>query len=407
VQRTTCSACDCDDLRLFLDLGDSPLADAYTSTADEISKTYPLQLAVCIQCKLVQLLEVVDATTLFSSGYSFYSSSSPPLSAYHQEYAEKVLRDNAGLRNGFILEVGCNDGDLLRWFNKTLQFDVLLGVDMAEGPIAKARERGVSAMHNEFTHGLAQVIREEYGPANVVIANHTLAHVTDVNDMLAGVAAVLADDGVAYIEVQYLPDLLVNNSFDMVYHEHRNFFSFTSLQYVAKKNHLDVVDVQLTHRQQGSMRVKLKHWAAATHVSKSVVDVLDSEYWLRAGTAYTGFQGRVERIRTRLWDLLWENVQAGASIAGYGAPAKATTLLNYCDIDSNVLDYVVDNTPEKQGRFIPGTGIPIVSPTTWIEREAPDVYLLTAWNYARWIIANNSPEYGGRWILPLPAPMML
>ena len=391
MKRDTCSACGAADLEEFLDLGSSPIADAYTATADEASPAYPLQVAVCSKCRLVQLLEVVDHETLFGTGYSFYSSASPPLSAYHTEYARDVLARHGSLAARGVVEVGCNDGDLLRHFAGWQP----LGVDPASGPAAAAQERGLEVMVRPFGLAVAHEIRDRRGQQGLVFANHVLAHVADVADVLAGVKALLAPDGIAMVEIQYLPDLLVNNAFDLVYHEHRNFFSLSALEYAAGRWDLHVVDAELTDRQGGSLRVTLSRSPAP---NRRVDAIRASEGWLNNFGAYEGMQGRAERIRGRLGDLL--DAQPGP-VAGYGAPAKATTLLNFCGITAADLEFVVDTTPAKQGRYIPGTGIPIVSP-----EAAPDTdaFLLLAWNYSRQIMRNNP---GREWIVPFPAPVLL
>ena len=390
--RTSCSACGSADLEMFLDLGLSPIADAYTTTPDEDVKRYPLQVAVCGKCRLVQLLEVVDHETLFGTGYSFYSSASAPLSAYHANYAADVLERYRELASRGVVEVGCNDGDFLRHFADL----PALGVDPADGPASVARGRGLDVLVQPFGLAAAHEIRDRRGRQGLVIANHVLAHVEDVADVLAGISALLADDGVAFIEVQYLPDLLVNNAFDLVYHEHRNFFSLTSLEAAANRHGLFACDVQLTDRQGGSIRVTLDKGCPRSATPR-VRQLLDSERWLDSFGAYEGMQGRAERIRTRLLDLLGE--QSGIT-AVYGAPAKATTLLNFCGLTSADLSWCVDTTPAKQGRHIPGTGIPIVPP----DFMGAERYLLSAWNYASPIIRHNPHK---KWILPLPAPVLL
>lgn len=391
MKRETCSACSAPDLEQFLDLGLSPIADAYTATAAEVSPTYPLQVAVCQKCRLVQLLEVVDHETLFGTGYSFYSSASAPLSAYHTDYARSVLARHGALAARGVVEVGCNDGDLLRHFADWQP----LGVDPASGPAAAAQERGLEVMVRPFGLAVAHDIRDRRGPQGIVIANHVLAHVGDVADVLAGIKTLLAPDGIAMIEVQYLPDLLVNNAFDLVYHEHRNFFSLSALEQAAGRWDLHVADAELTSRQGGSLRVTLSRQSSA---SRRVDEIRASERWLQAFGAYEGMQGRADRIRDRLLDLLDE--QAG-TVAGYGAPAKATTLLNFCGITSADVEFVVDTTAAKQGRHIPGTGIPIVAPDA---SPDADVFLLLAWNYSQQIMRNNP---GREWIVPIPAPVQL
>jgi SAM-dependent methyltransferase len=403
MRRDTCSSCGSTELEKFLDLGSTPIADAYTATADEVSKQYPLEVVVCCSCWLAQLAEVIDATTLFGTGYSFYSSASPPLSKYHHTYAEHILSDYLDLAKLGVVEVGCNDGDMLRWFRDAKCPTV--GVDPAQGPVLAARDRGLNVVQSEFSRETAADLRT----AGVIIANHVLAHVADVNEVLAGIKQLLNADGVAFVEVQYLPYLLVNNAFDLVYHEHRNFFSLTSLEAAVKRSGLVITDIHLTQRQGGSMRVTLRHEGKPTRGGERLLVQRDAEWWLRSEDGYAGVQGRVEHIRDRLWDILWDELRRSPDevIAGYGAPAKATTLLNYCDVDVNMLDYVVDSTLAKQGRYIPGTGIPIVAPesvndvTGW-----PHVFLLLAWNYAREIITLKQHR-GLQWILPLPAPLVL
>lgn len=390
MKRTSCSGCGGTNLDPFLDLGESPIADAYTATPDEPVDRYPLQVAVCAKCRLVQLLEVVDHRVLFGTGYSFYSSASPPLSAYHEAYARSVLAHHGALARRGVVEIGCNDGDLLRWFTN----HPVLGVDPAAGPAAAAAGRGLEVLVRPFGLAAAHDIRDARGRQGLVLANHVLAHVADVADVLAGVRALLADDGIAMVEVQYLPDLITNNAADLVYHEHRNFFSLSSLEQAALRHGLHIVDAELTDRQGGSLRATLR----TQPTPNGRVDCLRAtERWLNSWCAYDGMQGRVDRIRTRLQDLL----ATTGRIAGYGAPAKATTLLHFAGIDSRHLAHVVDTTAAKQGRHIPGTGIPIVAPD---QSSGHDTYLLLAWNYQRQIMHANP---GRRWIVPIPAPVLL
>lgn len=398
MRRTTCSACGHNDLRQVLDLGMSPVADAYADTADEASPTYPLQLAVCAGCHLVQLLEVLPQAELFGTGYSFYSSASAPLSAYHAAYADDVLREHPHLVERGVVEVGCNDGDMLRHFAEVGA--PALGVDPSGGPVKAAWSRGLDVINEPFTAEVAQRIVDDRGHVGVVIANHVLAHVEDVSDVLHGIAELLAPDGVAYVEVQYLPDLIVNNAFDLVYHEHRNFFSLTTLASAARRWRLHVRDAELTDRQGGSLRVTLG-WGAG-QPSASVDRLTAAERWLSTADAYGGLQGRADRMRDRLVDV----VRSAKFVIGYGAPAKATTLLNFCGLGGADIAHVTDTTVAKQGRYIPGTGIKIVAPSDLDERYTT---LVLAWNYAAPIMRRHA-DYtarGGRWILPVPSPTVL
>lgn len=400
MKRTSCSACGSSDLNQFLDLGMSPVADAYTAAPDEVSPTYPLQVAVCAKCHLVQLLEVLSGAELFGTGYAFRSSASAPLQRYHEEYAAMVLERHRDLLDIGVVEIGCNDGDLLKHFvglRHRLGPVGVLGVDPSLAG-QEAADRGLPVAVEPFGLAAAQWIRLEGGPQGVVIANHVLAHVEDVSDTLAGIAHLL-DDGVAIIEVQYLPDLLVNNAFDLVYHEHRNFFSLTSLEHAAQRHGLYVIDAEVTDRQGGSLRATLAKTGGAMWQDSAVTDIRAAEGWLDDFSAYAGMQGRAERIRTRLLELL--DKQDGVT-AVYGAPAKVTTLLNFCGLTAKDLPWCVDTTPAKQGRHIPGTGIPIYAPG---EVMGASTHLLGAHNYARDIMRRHHPDR--QWILPFPAPVLL
>lgn len=395
MKRVECSACGYDGLEQFLDLGQIPIADAYTDTPDELVNRYPLQLAVCTGCWLVQLVDVVDHSILFGTGYSFYSSASAPLSAYHYKYAREVLaRHHDLVKKHFVVEVGCNDGDFSRHLH---EFGCrVIGVDPAMGPAKVARERGLEVLVEPFGRDVAERIRDEHGPAGLVIANHVLAHVESVSDVLDGVQHLLTDDGVAYIEVQYLPDLLVNNAFDLAYHEHSNFFSLVSLAGAARRWGLSVDEAKFTDRQGGSLRVQLRK-GLSSRVS------LD-ERWLQDVSTYRGFQGRVDRIKTRLTEMVWDATDCG-KVIGYGAPAKATTLLNFCGFNGTDLDFIIDTTEAKQGRYVPGTGIQILSPNDVFVHDVKTILLL-AWNYARTIMRKHQ-SFTGDWIVPIPAPVLL
>ncbi len=405
VKRTNCGSCGGSVLRIILDLGLSPIADAYTTEPGELNTRYPLQLAHCDDCGLVQLLEVVEHKILFGTGYSFYTSASAPLSEYHRQYAEDVVnRYNWSGGRKFVVEIGCNDGDMLRHFTG-IGADTL-GIDPAQGPANYAMsERNLDVLVQPFTRALGLELHAARGPADIIIANHVLAHVEDVSNVLAGIAELLTYDGVAFIEVQYLPDLLLNNAFDLVYHEHRNFFSLTTLERALAPWNLRVTDAWLTDRQGGSLRVEVRRSKFAVGPFKRVDSLRASELWLSSPGAYDGLQYRTERVKTRLLQLLTDARVVG-NVAGYGAPAKATTLLNFCGIVDE-LEFVIDTTLAKQGRFIPGTDIPIVGPNEG-EYEAKTLLLL-AWNYAGHIIRKH-PEWlqtGGRWIVPIPVPTLI
>lgn len=396
----------------FLDLGTTPLANDLPLTADQPETMYPLRLSVCEICWLVQMMDVVPHELVFGGDYTFFSGTSPGLVRYHEECA-KLLNDRyVGDDARTVIEIACNDGDLLRHFAD--RGHTAIGIDPAAGPVAYAQdERGLkNVIHSSFTAETADQIIAAHGRARLVIANNVLAHVINLRDFLTGVHTLLADDGVASIEVQYLPDLLLGNQFDHVYHEHRYFFSLSSLTYVVNEVGLRVVNAEIVEQQGGSLRVTLaRHGSAAAsrNHSRFSLDLykLDAaERLVRHTSAYAGMQMRAERTRERLLTLLDREAQAGRVVAGYGMPAKATTLLNFCGITQGDVQFIEDTTPAKIGRYAPGVKIPVIAPG---ERDHPHTYLVLVWNYLSGILRREAEFYhpGGRFIVPIPAPVIL
>jgi len=395
--RDICGGCSSSNLHKFLDLGSSPLADNFITAPSEVVKRYPLQLLLCTDCYLVQLSEVVPDDELFNKEYTFYSGASEPIRQYYATYAKNLINRFDQGRH-LTIEIACNDGTLLQHFHhagwKTL------GVDPAAGPAAIAQEQGMEVITKPFNLELAEQICSEQGQAGLIIANNVLAHVADPNDFLAGVAHLLAPGGVVVMEVQYLGDLIAGNMFDHVYHEHRFYYSLSALRRLFGRVRLVITGAQYTQPQGGSLRI------VAVRDGVDPYSRVSNEDWLQHVETYTAFQGQVDRVRNRLLQLVHD--QPGR-IAGYGATAKSTTLLNACGIDHTVLDYVVDTTPAKIGKYTPGTNIPIVSPEQEQAWGYPDAYLLLAWNYLGAILRRSDITSldSTRWIVPIPMPVIL
>lgn len=402
VKRQACGGCGSGNLRQVLDLGDSPLADDFPLTADTAQTRYPLGLCRCDTCTLVQITEVVDDEVLWGGDYGFYSSASSVVAERSRVYATQMMAQFSRLAKRLTVEVACNDGALLK--HMAAAGCRTLGVDPASGPAAKAREAGLDVVEAGFGFGVANSIREQHGQAGLIIANNVIAHVANLQDFCAGLDVLLERDGVAVVEFQYLADLVTGNQFDHVYHEHRQFFSLTSLDRVLAEWDLMVRSVQQVDPQGGSLRVVIGRTGFPDH---SVGHLLRAERWLTDRHALDGLQGRAERIRARLVDMLWAQKQAGKRVAGYGASAKSTTLLNFCGIGPDLIQYMVDTTPMKHGRYTPGSGIPIVSPTA--DSRQPDTYVLTVWNYLPDVMRRETlfAQQGGRWLVPIPTPVLL
>lgn len=398
MKRQACGACAGANLNVFLDLGKTPLANSYPASLDENEAWYPLQLGVCGNCGLVQLMEIVDDHELYGIDYGFYSGGSTAQLEYHRRGAALLLDRFPEQARRLTIEVACNDGSLLRHFDAAGCKS--LGIDPAVGPVDLARAQGLDVIQRGLTTELAQDVRENRGPAGLVIAYNSMAHVQDLSDVLAGVRALMDADSIAVFEVQYLPDLLAGNMYDQVYHEHRFFYSLRSLRHATGLHGLYVIDAELIELQGGGIRVTLSANPDAIPTA-SVERIAATEGWLEH--AYAGFQGKVDRTREHLISLVRSQLAEG-SIAGYGAAAKATTILNFCGIGPESLRYVVDTTPYKQGRFVPGTGIPIVSPQTAAE-DPTDTLLLLAANYLGTVLRHN--PHKGRWIVPQPLPSII
>lgn len=382
MQRTHCLNCGGADLEVILDLGKTPLADVYTDQP----VWYPLRLAVCVGCWQVQLVDVVPDGELYNDAYQFRSSTSPSLVAYHEQYARWLLEQT---RPRFTVEIACNDGSLLQHLPGRR-----LGVEPSAAA-QDARDRGLEVVNAGFDYDLAIGIRDQHGPADLVVANHVLPHVADTADFVQGIRALLADDGIAVIEVQDFTAMFLGNQIDHVYHQHRGFFTHATLTQLLIRNGLQVVHVQRAAAQGGSIRVIARRGEPA--------DVTVNLVGFDSIDPYRGWQVRAELIRERLRELLDDEVFAGRKVAGYAAAAKATTLLHWCGLTSKNLAYVVDTTPGKIGKTMPGTDIPIVA-------DGPaDTYLLFAHNYLSGVLHREREflERGGRFIVPIPAPVIL
>jgi methylation protein EvaC len=394
IVRDQCAGCG-HKLETVLDLGATPLANHYPLPGEPDGLAYPLELAVCQVCWLAQLRHVVEPEEIFGDGYRF-ATASPAAAAYFGEAALWCLQRNAN--PAFTVDVGCNDGTLLDRFAGPGYQERVLGIDPS--PAAEtAQAKGLPVLREAFTAKTAQVIEAEHGKADLITAFHVVAHVPDPDDFMAGIATLLAADGTAVVEFQYLGDLVAGCMFDLVYHEHRFFFSLDSFFLIAAAHGLAIREVTRTPAQGGSLRVVLRHgWTAEDRVT----GWRRREAWLRKPEAWNGLQDRADYARQRIREVVAAEKAEGRTVAGYAASAKACTLLNWCDFGPLDLPYVTDTTPGKTGRHIPGARIPIRP-----EGDLPHTYLLLASNHLPTVLRRISPawrELGGRIITPLPLP---
>jgi SAM-dependent methyltransferase len=402
MKRESCGSCHSTDLVEVLNLGDSPLADEFPHSAAEAAAQvrYPLGLVACAGCSLLQLTEIVDDEELWGGDYGFYTGSSWVAVQQQQAYADDLLWRYRDLTKGLVVEVACNDGSMLKRFAEA--GCRTLCVDPAAGPNAVARKAGLEVIGKGFGMAVAEDILDTHGYASLIVANNVIAHVADLDNFIAGLAALMAPNGRLVVEFQYAADLVTGNMIDHVYHEHRSFFSLASLTHALERHALKPLSVQQTTPQGGSLRVHIGHNSDQVEGASVPLLLLDEKWMLDPGNL-VGMQGRADRIRRRLRDLLWEESRSGHRVAGYGASAKSTTLLNFCQISADLVQYFVDSTPMKHGRFTPGTGIPIIDPRA--DSRAPDTYLLTVHNYAGPIMRRE--KFAGNWLVPIPLPVML
>jgi hypothetical protein len=400
-----CRSCGSADLVTVLRLGSVPLADALLDQADAPEDRYPLTLAFCLECSLVQILETVPADVLFGADYPYFSSFSDELLRHSREHVESLIETRDLDSEALVVEIASNDGYLLRHFVE--KGVPVLGIDPTPGPAAAAREVGVPTEERFFGLEYADELVADGVHADVIIGNNVLAHVTDQNDFVAGIRRLLKDDGIAVLEFPYVKDLVDHCEFDTIYHEHACYFSVTSVRALFARHGLHLIDVQHLPIHGGSLRIT----ASPTLVdSPTTAEFLRSEQESDVDSLsyYTEFGTRVEKLRADLRNLLDDLAERGAEVAGYGAAAKGTSLLAYCGIGREDLTYIADRNVHKQGKFMPGARIEIVAPSR-IESDPPDYLLILPWNFGDEIRSQQTDfsAAGGRFIIPVPTPVIL
>ena len=392
-------------LRLeLIDLGVSPLCERFLrpDQLDEMEPFYPLRVEVCETCFLAQIPAYVSPAAIFSE-YAYFSSYSDSWLAHASQFATEMVGRCGLTSESLVVEVGSNDGYLLRDF--VARGIPALGIEPALNVARVAESQGVPTIARFFGRALARELATAGRRADLLVGNNVLAQVPDINDFVGGLAVLLADDGLLTIEVPHLLRLLADNQFDTIYHEHFSYFSMLALRRIFAAHGLTIVDVDRLTTHGGSLRVHVRH-SEGTQEGSRVLEVVDEE--LRSGmgdaSGYRAFADRVAMLRQSVLAFLIEQRRMGRTIAGYGAPGKANTMLNFCGVRPDLLPFTVDRNPYKHGRFTPGTRIPIHPPAA-LAAARPDLVWILPWNLRNEIADQLRAEvrgWGGAFLVAIP-----
>lgn len=403
----TCRLCGAHLTHTFVDLGKSPLCETFLTAEekDRMEPFFPLHALVCESCWLVQLKEYVTPDGIFTNHYPYYSSYSTSWVDHARRYCRMITeRRQLGARD-LVVELACNDGYLLQHF-PPLGVTNILGVEPARNVAEEARAKGIPVISEFFGVELARRIRAAHGPARLVLGNNVIAHVPALNDFVGGVKELLHPEGIATFEIPHLQRLMENRQFDTIYHEHFCYFSATAIASLARRHDLVFFDVEELPTHGGSLRMYFGQ-PGREAVGPAVRELLARETALGFTRldSYARFGESVQLTKRRLLRFLIDAKDAGQKVVGYGAPGKGNTLLNYCGIGPDLLEFTVDRNPHKHGRFTPGTHIPVL-PVEQIAAARPDYVLILPWNLRTEIMAQmgHIREWGGRFVVPIPEP---
>jgi SAM-dependent methyltransferase len=400
-----CRFCGAKLERTFVDLGVSPLVQSFLSAEqlNQMEPFYPLQVFVCGNCFLVQLQEFVAPENIFSD-YLYFASYSESWLAHAKRYTDEMVQRFPINGSSLVVEIASNDGYLLQYFvDKKVP---VLGIEPAANVAAVATQKGISSLVKFFSSQTARELVAKGMRADLLLGNNVLAHVPDINDFVKGMKILLKPNGVITMEFPHLMRLIEENQFDTIYHEHFSYFSFLTVQRIFAAHALTLFDVQELSTHGGSLRIFARHSEDSSKpICPRVTELLhreESAGYSRIET-YSRFSEQVKETKRKLLEFLIQAKRSGKKIAAYGAAAKGNTLLNYCGIRTDFVEYTVDRSPYKQGKFLPGTRIPVYSPEQ-IRKTRPDYLLILPWNLKDEIIEQNAyiRDWGGQFVIPIP-----
>ena len=390
---------------VFLDLGCAPPSNAFltTDSLDAPEAWFPLKLFTCDKCLLVQTAEIKSHKDLFSPDYVYYSSFSRTWLAHAQRYVEEAVSRLELDRRNLVMEIASNDGYLLQYV--AAHHIPCVGIEPTAGTARVAQEKGIETLCHFFSHAFAREFVQTRRPADLVITNNVLAHVPDINDFVAGLGVVLAAEGTITAEFPHLMELVTKRQFDTIYHEHFSYFSFRTMQRILAAHGLRVWDVEQLPTHGGSLRLWIAHNDSQRSETTAVAALLslEEQAGMQSSAFYQGFQQQADEVKNDCLMFLLEQRRAKRKVAGYGAAAKGNTLLNYAGIKPDLLPYVVDASPHKQGHYLPGSHIPVVDEVL-LRKDRPDYVLILPWNLREEIATQLSyiREWGGRFVTFVP-----
>jgi SAM-dependent methyltransferase len=399
-----CRICSSTKLYSFLDLGYMPIPNGFIGKKDLQKKelTYPLRVCVCENCWLMQLEHVIPAEIMFKN-YLYVPSTAQTMIRHFAQMSEETLKVSHARKGNLVIDIGSNDGALLSFFKKNEMS--ILGIDPAENIVKDANRRGLRTICTFFSEETAKEVEKKYGKAKVITATNVIAHINDLHDVVRGIRALLHPQGVFVMEAPYVIDLIDNNEFDTIYHEHLSYFSIRPLMKLFQMHGMKIIDVRKQKIHGGTIRVYAAFAESSYDVHPRVAKFVTEENLkkIHLRSTYDEFTRRVKVIKRDLVSFLKRIKKEDRKIIGYGASAKGNVLTNYCGITTDLLEYTVDSTPYKQGKYTPGTHIPIF-PERRLDTETPDYALLLSWNFADEIIDKQKKyrERGGQFIITIP-----
>lgn len=399
-----CRICGENIKKTFVDLGFTPLSNSYLKkNMLKNEKAFPLHALICKKCLLVQLEEFESPKKIFSD-YAYFSSYSKTWLKHAEEYVKKMKKRFSLNSNDLVMEIASNDGYLLQYFKK---YNIpVLGVEPAENVAKIAKKRKIPTITKFFGTNLAKELKKSGKQPDLLLGNNVLAHVPKLNDFVEGLKILLDPKGVITLEFPHILKLIEKNQFDTIYHEHFSYFSLITLMKLFTKHELTIFDVEELKTHGGSLRIYVKHKKNSSYKERNSVKKIlekEKEFGLKKISTYTNFSKNVNSIKKELLNFLYKAKKDNKMVIGYGAPAKGNTLLNFCGITSELIEYTVDINPHKQGLYLPGSHIPIKKPNE-IFKTKPDYVLILPWNLKNEIISQmkDIQKWGGKFVIPIP-----